>query len=149
MSDAELEEYTPEMLARMSSMIRDFVPHNAALGLDVIRVSRGDVWIRLPYAEKLVGNPATGALHGGAISSAMDAAGGLAVMARLAKPSSIATLDLRIDYMRAAPRGEDVLIRASCYKVTRHVCFVRGTAYTTDENDPVASLAATFARKVS
>jgi acyl-coenzyme A thioesterase PaaI-like protein len=40
-----------------------------------------------------------------------------------------------------------VVMRASCYKVTRHVCFVRGVAYTTDESDPVASLSATFARK--
>jgi uncharacterized protein (TIGR00369 family) len=146
-SDDEAGEYTPEMLARMSAMIRDFVPHNLALNLEVVRVRANDVWMRLPYAEKLVGNPATGALHGGAISSAMDAAGGLAVMTTLGKPSSIATLDLRIDYMRAALRGQDVIIRASCYKVTKHVCFVRGTAYTTDESDPVAALAATFARK--
>lgn len=141
------DEYTPEMLARMSGMIRDFVPHNKALGLEVVRMSGGDVWVKLPWAEQLVGNPVTGALHGGAISSAMDAAGGLSVMAKLGKPGSIATLDLRIDYMRAATRGEDVLIHASCYKATRHVCFVRGTAYTSDESNPVASLAATFARK--
>jgi uncharacterized protein (TIGR00369 family) len=147
MSTDEHDEYTPEMLARMSGMIRDFVPHNAALGLEVIRVSRGDVWVRLPYAEKLVGNPSTGALHGGAISSAMDATSGLSIMAKLGKPGSIATLDMRIDYMRAALRGEDVVIHASCYKVTKHVCFVRAIAYTTDEADPVASLAATFARK--
>lgn len=141
------DEYTPEMLARMSGMIRDFVPHNKALGLEVVRMRGPDVWVKLPWAEQLVGNPATGALHGGAISSAMDATGGLAVMARLKRPGSIATLDLRIDYMRAARRGEDVVIHATCTKATRHVCFVRGTAYTTDESDPVATLAATFARK--
>jgi len=143
----EHDEYTPEMLTRMSAMIRDFVPHNKALGLEVVRVSRGEVWVKLPWDEKLVGNPATGALHGGAISSAMDATSGLSIMAKIGKPGSIATLDMRIDYMRAALRGEDVVIRASCYKVTRHVCFVRATAYTVDETDPVASLSATFARK--
>ena len=141
------DEYTPEMLARMNAMIRDLVPQNAALGLEIVRLVGGDVWIRLPWAERLVGNPETGALHGGAISTAMDAAGGLAVMAKLGRPGSIATLDLRIDYMRAAGRGEDIVIHATCYKATKHVCFVRGFAYTTDENDPVAALAATFARK--
>ncbi len=147
MSDDDPEAYTPEMLARMSAMIRDFVPHNKALGLEVVRMGKADVWVKLPWAEQLVGNPTTGALHGGAISSAMDAAGGLAVMARLGRPGSIATLDLRIDYMKAAKRGQDVTIHASCYKATRHVCFVRGTAYTVDPSDPVAALAATFARK--
>jgi len=141
------DEYTPEMLARMNAMIRDLVPQNAALGLEIVRLAGGDVWIRLPWAEQLVGNPETGALHGGAISTAMDAAGGLAVMAKLGRPGSIATLDLRIDYMRAGGRGEDIVIHATCYKATKHVCFVRGFAYTTDENDPVAALAATFARK--
>jgi len=140
-------EYTPEMLARMNAMIRDLVPQNAALGLEIVRLTGGDVWIRLPWAEQLVGNPETGALHGGAISTAMDAAGGLSVMAKLGRPGSIATLDLRIDYMRAGGRGEDIVIHATCYKATKHVCFVRGFAYTTDENDPVAALAATFARK--
>jgi uncharacterized protein (TIGR00369 family) len=146
---SEPDEYTPEMLARMSALIRDFIPHNKALGLDVVRVKGGEVWVKLPWAEKLVGNPATGALHGGAISSAMDATSGLAIMTKLGKPGSIATLDMRIDYLRAALRGEDVVIRATCYKVTKHVCFVRASAYTTDEADPVASLAATFARKGS
>lgn len=149
------EELPPDVVARMSTMIREFVPHNLALGLEVLRVRGGDVWVKLPYAEKLVGDPATGVMHGGAISSAMDATGGLSVMTKLGKPGSIATLDLRIDYLRPAPRGEDVVIHATCYKITRHVCFVRGVAYTgvaeagfeVGEDHPVATLAATFARK--
>lgn len=145
--DAPDEEYSPEMITRMNVIVRDMVPHNKALNLEIERLTRGEVWMKLPWAEHLVGNPMNGALHGGAISSAMDAAGGMAVMAKLGKPSSIATLDLRIDYMKAALRGEDVKIHASCYKVTRHVCFVRATAYTTSESDPVATVAATFARK--
>lgn len=148
MSEPEPEgEYSPEMIARMNVIVRDMVPHNKALNLEIEKLARGEVWMKLPWAEHLVGNPLSGALHGGAISSAMDAAGGMAVMAKLGKPSSIATLDLRIDYMKAALRGEDVRIHATCYKVTRHVCFVRATAYTTSENDPVATVAATFARK--
>ncbi len=141
-------EYTPDMIARMNVIVRDMVPHNKALNLEIERLSHGgEVWMKLPWAEHLVGNPLNGALHGGAISSAMDAAGGMAVMAKLGKPSSIATLDLRIDYMKAALRGEDVKIHARCTKVTRHVCFVHATAYTQSESDPVATVAATFARK--
>lgn len=141
------ERYTPEMLARMSSMMRDFVPHNRALGLEVVKVENREVWVKLPYRAELVGNPETGVLHGGAISSMMDAASGLAVMSRLGRPGGIATLDLRIDYLKPAPSGRDVIARANCFKVTKHVCFVRAIAFVDDEDDPVASVSATFARK--
>ncbi len=146
-------EYTAEMIARVSHMIRDFVPHNRAIGLLVDRVRIGEAWTRLPWAPQLVGNPVTGVIHGGAISTLMDATAGVAVMAKLGKPMSIATLDLRIDYLKPATPHRDIIAWASCYKVTKHVCFVRGSAFHRDAtgqdetNDPIASVAGTFARK--
>jgi uncharacterized protein (TIGR00369 family) len=140
-------DHDPEELERMSAMMRDAVPHNRALGLEVVKIRDREVWLKLPYRLDLVGNPETGVLHGGAVASMMDAAAGLAAMARLGRAMNIATLDLRIDYLKPAPAGRDVIVHASCYKVTKHVCFVRGLAYVDDESDPVASVSATFARK--
>jgi len=54
---------TPEMVARMSQMIRDLVPHNRAIGMDVDQVKDGEVWVSLLWDPKLVGNPVTGVLH--------------------------------------------------------------------------------------
>ena len=146
MTEAD-DELSPETLKRMNAMIQDFVPHNRSLGLEVVRVRQREVWVRLPYRAELVGNPETGVLHGGAVSSMMDAASGLAVMSRLGRGGSIATLDLRIDYLKPAPAERDVVAHASCFKVTKHVCFVRGVAYVDDESDPIASVSATFARR--
>lgn len=146
-------DYTPEMIARLSQVIRDFVPHNRAIGLEVERVRAGEAWTRLPWAEHLVGNPVTGVIHGGVISTLMDATCGVAVMAKLGQPMSIATLDLRIDYLKPATPREPIVAWASCFKVTKHVCFVRGAAFHRDEagrdrpDDPIASVAGTFARK--
>ncbi len=56
----------------------------------------------------------------------------------------IATLDLRIDYMKPATPGKDLLARAECYKLTRNVAFVRGVAYHDDPSDPIATSVATF-----
>ncbi|UJR82651.1 PaaI family thioesterase [Sandaracinus amylolyticus] len=136
-----------QVCAVMTHGMQARIPHNRALGLEVIDYAASEVWMRLPYDAKLVGNPATGVLHGGAISSLMDAACGFATMIALGGPSPIATLDLRIDYLKPAIPGGDVIAHAHCFKITRHVCFVRGTAYVHDANDPIASVAATFARK--
>lgn len=120
------------------------VPHNRALGLRVESVDRARARFVLPYDLRLVGNPETGVLHGGAISAAMDAACGAAVFQALPKPMIIATLDLRIDYLKPATPGRDVTITAHCYKVTRSVAFVRGLAFHDDETDPIASGTGSF-----
>ena len=120
------------------------VPHNNALGLELRAASSGRAEILLPYAAKLVGNPETGVLHGGAISALMDATCGAAVFQALHQPMTIATLDLRIDYLKPATPGRDVTARAHCYKVTRHVAFVRGLAFLDDEDDPIATCTGTF-----
>jgi uncharacterized protein (TIGR00369 family) len=137
------------LIEQMNSGMRAFVPHNRELGLEVtgFRHRTGELWMRLPYAERLVGNPDDGVLHGGAITSLMDAACGMAVMVRLGAGAPIATLDLRIDYLKPATPGEDVVAHTECYKVTRSIAFVRGFAHHADAGDPIAAVAASFMRK--
>jgi uncharacterized protein (TIGR00369 family) len=120
------------------------VPHNKALGIEIVEIARGFARYRLPYDERLIGNPETGVLHGGAITALLDACCGSAVFNGLPTPQPIATLDLRIDYLGPAEPKVDVLARADCYKVTRNVAFVRAIAYQGDESSPIASAAGSF-----
>ena len=120
------------------------VPHNRALGLRFIDFADGEATMLLPFAEHLVGNPETGVLHGGAITSLLDATCGAAVFMKLQSPEPIATLDLRIAYLKRGEPRREVRCKAQCYKVTRHVAFVRGSAYHDDESDPIAAAAGSF-----
>lgn len=125
--------------------IARFVPHNRALGIRFVSASEGRVTLALPYDTKLVGNPLTGVLHGGAITALLDAACGLAVWIKLVEPIPIATLDLRIDYLRPAMPTREVHGRAECFKVTQHVAFVRCEAFHDgSEGDLVAVANGTF-----
>jgi uncharacterized protein (TIGR00369 family) len=105
------------------------VPHNRALGIGFVSLAAGRVTLALPYDEKLVGNPLTGVVHGGAITALLDAACGLAVFVKLGEPIPIATLDLRIDYLRPATPRKEVRASAECFRVTRSVAFVRCEAF--------------------
>lgn len=123
----------------------DAIPHNRALGMRVERMERSEAVFVLPYDPKLVGNPDTGALHGGAITALIDACSGAAVFAALKEWQPIATLDLRIDYLSAGIAGKDVVCRAHCYRLSRNVAFTRAVAYhADDETSPIASSAGTF-----
>ena len=133
-----------EMLRRVNEGFMQLVPHNKALGLVFERFGRGEAVVTLPYHPRLVGNPDTGVLHGGAITSLLDACCGAAVFMALDAPQPIATLDLRIDYLKPAAPGLDVRAHATCFKVTRNVAFVRAMAFHHDEGDPIAAAAGTF-----
>jgi len=123
----------------------DALPHSRELGMRVERFEDGHAVLSMPYDERLVGDPATGVLHGGAISALIDTASGASVMAHPTAPVSTATLDLRIDYMRPATPGQSVTAHAHCYHVTRTVAFVRVTAMDDDTGRPVATGSGAFA----
>ena len=128
----------------MARAFADNVPHNHALGIVIEAMGDATARFRLPYAAKLVGNPETGVLHGGAITALLDACAGAAVFAALPQLQPIATLDLRIDYLKPATPGQPVTAAGHCYKVTRNICFVRALAYHLDPEDPIANCTATF-----
>jgi uncharacterized protein (TIGR00369 family) len=124
-----------------------FVPHAAALGMTLVSVSDAHVLCKISYDEKLVGNPDTGVVHGGVISSLLDNACGIAVSAKTRNFGAIATLDLRIDYMKAATPKLDILASAECFRVTRSVAFARAFAHHGDVKEPIATCVAVFMLK--
>ncbi len=118
------------------------IPHVAELGIAVVELGDGTATMRLPYSERLVGNPENGVLHGGAVTTLIDSVCGLAVLSGLPEPRHIATVDLRIDYLKPAAPGRDLLARAECYRSTRQIAFVRATAFHVEDDGGEAQVAA-------
>ncbi len=120
------------------------LPFARALGMQLDEIEHGRAVISMPYDERLVGEPRTGVIHGGAVSALMDTCSGAAVMARTDGPGVTATIDLRIDYMRPARPGDRIRCEAFCYHTTRSVAFVRATATDEDTDRPVATAVGAF-----
>lgn len=120
------------------------IPHIKALGVVFVSAGRGRATLKLPWRAALIGNRDTGFLHGGAITTLIDTTCGLAVFLALARRPPIATLDLRIDYLKPATPRAELFADAVCYKVTRHIAFARANAHHGDPNDPIANSVSTF-----
>lgn len=130
-------------------LMLDGVPHAKALGFKLVDLRRDHAIVKVPYRDELIGNPETGVIHGGVITSLLDNTSGLAVVCALDELWPTATLDLRIDYMRPARPHADIFAHAHCYKVARSVAFVRAAAYEDREDDPVATSHGAFMLKTN
>jgi uncharacterized protein (TIGR00369 family) len=147
MRDGDAQLQWPAMGAVESVVAKIFgslSPHMRRLGFEVLSIRGGVCVSKLPYDLQLVGDISTGVLHGGVVTTLLDSTGGAAVLSALAAPLPLATLDLRIDYLRPSLPGRDLFARVECYKKTHNIAFARGIAYDGDESDPVAAMAATY-----
>lgn len=119
-------------------------PYSRELGLRLHSVRPDWCVIKVPYDPRTIGNPESGVVHGGVITALLDSCYGLAIFVRMSKLRPMATLDLRIDYLKPATPGRDILGGAVCYKLGHELAFVRGTAYHDSPDDPIATSAAIF-----
>jgi len=119
-------------------------PHAVHLGIRVVETGPAFGVCALPFREELIGDPRRRVIFGGAITTLIDHASGLAVACAVEELTAIATIDLRVDYLRAAEPDLELYARSECYRLTRNVAFVRAVAWERTPSDPFASALGTF-----
>lgn len=107
-------------LAVIRQLMDEAIPFNRHLGLVATTVERGRFGARLPFRPELVGDPLRPALHGGVMSMLADTVGGGAVFTLTRAGDRVATIDLRIDYLRPG-RLEALLAEAEVVRLGNRV----------------------------
>ncbi|MES1924094.1 PaaI family thioesterase [Salinisphaera sp. T31B1] len=141
-----IDKSEPEVRAEIARRFHDRIPHIAALGLEIVDVSGPTIVVELPFREDFVGDPMAGLWHTAVGTSAADSACGLAVFLALPGLETVATLDLRMDYLRPARAGQSLVVEAECHHITRCVAFVRATLHQNTPDRPTALCHAAFMR---
>ena len=122
---------------RLGRLYESQLPFNRVLGVTVTAVEPDSAAMAFSMRDELIGNFFHGTLHGGVISSVLDAVGGLTASASLAKRavglskaeveamfSMVGTIDLRVDYLRPG-RGVRFEARGRIMRSGRKVAVVR------------------------
>ena len=123
------------------------LPHCQAIGLRFEHATHRSQTLSIDWRSDLLGDQDTQVLHGGAITTLVDVSSATAVAAQLPDFETLATLDMRIDYLHAATPHLRVFATSDCYRLSGQVAFVRTVCYHEDDIDnPIALGTATFMR---
>ncbi|MEN8821358.1 MAG: PaaI family thioesterase [Abyssibacter sp.] len=122
------------------------VPHSRDLGMQVLTMEADQVRMRLVPGPDLHADDAADELCSSVLFSLVDSACGLAVFAAIQELTPIATLDLRMDYLRPAGRERALMASARCHHWSDDVAFVRCQVFSEGLDGPVAIGNATFMR---
>ena len=115
----------------------DAVPYANFLGLQADWDATG-FRCKLPFDQKLVGNPSLPALHGGLVAGLLEATALFHLLIEGRNQSLPQPVDFTVDYLRSAgPKTS--YARCEIVKQGRRVCNVRVTAWQDDENKPFAT----------
>lgn len=93
-------------------------PFHRWLDLRVSEAGDGSVTLVMPWREELVSDPGIRYTHGGILAALVDIAGDYAIATKLGR--GIPTIDMRIDYHKAALPG-DLTARGAVIKMGRTV----------------------------
>ncbi len=129
--------FEPEFVAGLLDIFERKVPFNHLMGLRITQLEPEKTVGRMEMKHELTGHYSRGLLHGGVISAALDAIAGLAVVAatcarhlnedplkRLERFAKVATIDLRVDYLRP-PVSPHFELRAEVMRVGSRVASTR------------------------
>ena len=131
------EETVRGFYDRLHRLYEERLPFNRVLGIRVTSVSSDGGAMAISMREALIGNVYHRTLHGGVISSVLDAVGGLTASASLLERAAglsdekvkkmfarVGTIDLRVDYLRPG-RGERFTASGRIMRAGRKVAVVR------------------------
>ena len=119
-------------------VVENVIPFHQFMNLELKEVKEGYAKLRMPFKPELIGDPRKDWLHGGIVASLVDSAAGAAAITTLTTfEDKLATVDMRVDYLRPA-QAYDVIAEAKIVRNGKHIIVVHVTTYHFSSKDVIA-----------
>ncbi len=113
--------------------IEENIPIHKFLGLELLVLEKGFVKVRVPFREEVVGDIRKRRWHGGIIATIMDSVGGIAGGTHFTSIAhKLATIDLRIDYLKGA-EASSIIVEGKIVRLGNRILVTKMEAYENDE----------------
>lgn len=110
--------------ATLSEMIVS-PPLHRWLGLRLVELTEDHVDIAMPWREEIVADPKARYTHGGILATLIDLTADYAIAAKLGR--GVPTIDMRVDYHKAAMPGEELIARGRVIRMGRTIASAEAT----------------------
>jgi uncharacterized protein (TIGR00369 family) len=138
-----------KLFSVINEVFTEKIPFNKFLGVRIEWLGYERVTVSFQMREELMGNYRREMLHGGVISSVIDATGGLCAAmgvqqtmsrrtleARLERLGKVSTIDLRVDFLRPGV-GKGFIAKAHNLRTGNKIAVAR-VELSNDQNDLIA-----------
>lgn len=114
---------------KLIQIAEDEIPIHKFLGLKVEVAEKDFIRVRVPFKNDFVGDVRRNRWHGGIIATVMDSVGGAIGVANFTGPKDrLATIDLRVDYLRGA-EAETLIFEAKPVRMGNRIMVTKMWAY--------------------
>lgn len=120
-------------LQLIKTTFEETIPMHKFLGLKIELLEKSFVRISVPFKKELVGDFRNNRWHGGVIATVMDSVGGVIGATHFTSlDDKIATIDLRIDYLRGA-EPEAIMVEGKIIRFGNRILVARMKAFQNDK----------------
>lgn len=119
-------------------LVEQAIPIHKFLGLKLVEIRRGYAKVAVPFREDVIGDIRRRRWHGGILATVMDSVGGLAEMTHLRSlDDKLATIDLRIDYLKGA-EAEGIVVEGEIVCLGNRILVTKMTVWDAAEKEVLA-----------
>ena len=117
----------------IKTTFEETIPMHKFLGLKIELLEKNFARIRVPFRAELVGDFRNNRWHGGVIATVMDSVGGVIGATHFTSlDDKIATIDLRVDYLRGA-EPEAIMVEGKIIRFGNRILVARMKAFQNDK----------------
>lgn len=122
----------------VKDLIEKQIPIHRFLGVELVEIRRGYAKLKVPFKEEVLGDIVRRRWHGGILATLMDSVGGLAGMTHLTTvEDKMATIDLRVDYLKGA-EAEGVVVEGEIVRLGNRILVTKMKVWNEDESTLLA-----------
>lgn len=124
---------TEQNIEFFKQVIEQNIPIHKFLGLKLLVLEKGFVRVSVPFRDEVVGDFRRNRWHGGIIATIMDSVGGIAGGTHFKSfDDKLATIDLRIDYLKGA-EASSIIVEGKIVRLGNRILVTKMKAFQNDE----------------